>query len=336
MRVQVGIKAMALFLAALGAALTFAACSSASRPVYEPISPSEGRTLQHELGETVVPKTPERVVILGSILDTLALGVEPVGAAYWSPSRPDREDLAPGFSDRTQNITVLGHARQPNLERIVKLQPDLILDEKGEGNFYSHLSQIAPTVVVSFWTDWKEGALRIATALGKPDDAQALIQQYEQRIVQFQEVMGDRLNTTVVSVVRVLPGQFRAYQTSSFLGSVLAEAGLPRPESQQRNDPNVRGFDIISLENLESLDGDVLFFMQDNPERSLLTEVQGHILWSQLDVVQRGQVHEVSLDVWFLNSGIVSAHMMLNDLFRTLVPDGEQYVIHQVGELTLP
>ena len=76
--------------------------------------------------------------------------------------------------------------------------------------------------------------------------------------------------------------------------------------------------------------------MQDNPEQSMLDRVQKSPLWSQLNVVQRGQVHEVSLEVWFLQSGIISAHMILNDLFRTLVPDGEQYVIHQVGELPLP
>ncbi|MEL6382265.1 MAG: iron-siderophore ABC transporter substrate-binding protein [Cyanobacteria bacterium J06626_18] len=335
MRVRVGIKAIVLFLAALAVALTFSACSSANRPVYEPIPPSEGRTLQHEMGETVVPRTPERVVVLGSIIDALALGVEPVGAAYWSPSRPNREELAPVFSDRTAGITVLGHARQPSLERIVKLQPDLILDEKGGGDFYSYLSQIAPTVVVDFTLVadvWKEDVLRVATALGKPDEAQALIQQYEQRIAQFQEVMGARLDTTVVSVARFGFGQVRSFQTNSFSGAVLAEVGLPRPESQQRK----KTFEIISLENLASLDGDVLFFMQNNPEKSILTELQGNTLWSQLGVVQRGQVHEVSLDVWFLNAGIISAHMILNDLFRTLVPDSEQYVIHQVGELPLP
>ncbi|NEQ46631.1 MAG: ABC transporter substrate-binding protein [Leptolyngbya sp. SIOISBB] len=76
--------------------------------------------------------------------------------------------------------------------------------------------------------------------------------------------------------------------------------------------------------------------MQDNPEESTLAQAQESQLWSQLSVVQREQVHEVSAEVWFLNPGIVSAHMMLNDLFRTLVPDGEQYVIHQVGELPLP
>ena len=144
--------------------------------------------------------------------------------------------------------------------------------------------------------------------------------------------MSDRLDTTVVSVARFLPDRFRIYQKGSFSGAVLEEVGLLRPESQQHNNP----YENISMENLSSIDGDVLFFMQDNPEKSTLAKVQENPLWSQLDVVQRDQVYEVSLEVWFLNAGIVNAHMILNDLFRTLVPNGEQYVINQVGELALP
>ena len=239
------------------------------------------------------------------------------------------------FSDRTEGIAAVGNYAQPNLERIAELQPDLILGITTVESFYPRLSQIAPTVVVEISggvADWKEYALNWATALGKPDEAQALIQQYEQRIAQFQAAMGDRLNNTTVSVARFGSDRINIYQEDSFPGAVLAEAGLLRPESQQRNNHD----EIIGLESLSSIDGDVLFFVQDNPEASTLAQAQESQLWSQLDVVQREQVHEVSVEVWFLNLGIVSAHMILNDLFRTLVPDGEQYVIHQVGELTLP
>ncbi|MEL6381155.1 MAG: iron-siderophore ABC transporter substrate-binding protein [Cyanobacteria bacterium J06626_18] len=338
MLVRGSIKTTVLFLAALLAVVTFSACSGANQRNYEPILPSEGRTIQHARGETVVPRMPQRVVLLGAVVDALALGIEPVGAAFSGfPQRAKSDELAPLLGDRTEGITVLGHVSQPDLERIVELQPDLILlvGTKGSGNFYSRLAQIAPTVVIDFSRGaaaWQAYVLEAATALGKPDEAQALIQQYERRVAQFQAAMGDRLDTTVVSVARFLAERFRIYQQNSFSGAVLAEIGLPRPESQQRN----RSYQNISIEKLSSMDGDALFFMQDNPEQSTLTRVRNNPLWSQLGVVQQGQVYEVSLEVWFLNAGIVNAHMILNDLFRTLVPNGEQYVIHQVGELTLP
>lgn len=337
MQIRVGLKTMALFLTALVAVVTVAACSGSNRPNYEPIPPSEGRTLQHAMGETVVPRTPERVVLLWSIVDALALGVEPVGAVLGrNPHMSDADELAAMFSDRTEDIVELGNFRQPNLEKIVELQPDLILGVvTWSESVYPRLAQIAPTVLVDVSggaATWKENVLEGATALGKRDEAQALIEQYEQRIAQFRQAMGDRLDTTAVSVARFGPDQVQIYQKDNLPGAVLAEAGLRRPERQQQN----KRAEPISLESLSSIDGDVLFFVQDNPAESTLDQVQDNPLWAQLDVVQRGQVHEVSLEVWGLNQGIVSAHMMLNDLFRTFVPDGEQYVIHQVGELTLP
>ncbi|MEL6398377.1 MAG: iron-siderophore ABC transporter substrate-binding protein [Cyanobacteria bacterium J06626_4] len=333
MHIRVSIKTMALFLAALVAVVTVAACG-ANQSSDEPIPAAEGRMIQHAMGETVVPQTPERAVLLWSAVDALALGVEPVGAVLSAPPQIVGDE-APRLSDRTEGIAAVGNFAQPNLETIVELQPDLILGTMFAESFYPQLSQIAPTVLIDISGEvaaWKEYIQTWATALGKSDEAQALIQQYEQRIAQFQQAMGDRLDTTVVSVARFLPDQIHIYQEDSLPGVVLAEAGLPRPESQQRDNHD----EIISLESLPSIDGDVLFFVQDNPEESTLAQAQESQLWSQLDVVQREQVHEVSAEVWFLNPGIVSAHMMLNDLFRALVPDGEQYVIHQVGELPLP
>ena len=334
MHIRVGIKAMGLLLATLVAVVTFSACG-ANQSSDQPIPAAAGRTIQHAMGETVVPQTPERVVLLWSALDTLALGVEPVGAVLSGPSQMVGEALIPMFSDRTAGIAAVGNYAQPNLETIVELQPDLILGTTFAESFYPHLSQIAPTVLMDISggaAAWKTYVLTWATALGKPDAAQALIQQYEQRIAQFQQVMGDRLQNTRVSVARFGSDRIRIYQTDSLPGAVLAETGLLRPESQQQRNHD----ETISLESLPSIDGDVLFFVQDDPEESTLAKTQENQLWSQLDVVQRGQVHEVSAEVWFLNLGIVSAHLMLNDLFRTLVPDGEQYVIHQVGELPLP
>ncbi|MEM1255023.1 MAG: iron-siderophore ABC transporter substrate-binding protein [Cyanobacteria bacterium P01_H01_bin.21] len=329
-------KPVGRFLGALVTATVVSSCSGSALPNYEPIPPSEGRVIQHELGETVVPKTPQRIVLLGSVVDALALGIKPTGAAVSGiPQRANSDELVAMLSERTKDITVVGHSQRPELERIVRLQPDLILISKGGERLYPRLSQIAPTVFIdtSRGADaWQDYVLESASAMGKRDEAKAMIDLYEQRIDQFKQAMGSRLETTVVSVARFRPEQARIYQQNSFSGAVLADAGLLRPESQQRNKP----YEAISLESLSTMDGDVLFFMQDNPEKSVLSQVQQHPLWSQLEVVQQEAVYEVSLEVWFLNAGIVTAHMILNDLFRTLVPDGEQYVIDQVGELILP
>ncbi len=45
--------------------------------------------------------------------------------------------------------------------------------------------------------------------------------------------MRDRPNETEVSAVRFLSDQVRLYQKGSFVGTVLEDAGLSRPESQR-------------------------------------------------------------------------------------------------------
>ena len=82
MNLRVGAKPVLLFAIAWVAAVVFSACSGSTSPTYEPIPPSEGRVMHHGLGETVVPKTPQRVILLGSVMDALALGVQPVGAGF--------------------------------------------------------------------------------------------------------------------------------------------------------------------------------------------------------------------------------------------------------------
>jgi len=336
-RFQSTVKLFILFLATWVGVMAISSCSGTVSPEYDPIPPSEGRLIEHAEGETVVPQTPKRVVVLGPVADALALGIKPVGAALMGiPQRAGAEQLSPLLGDRTEGIAILGRSNQPSLEKMTTLEPDLILGSKGvHGSLYRQLSQIAPTVVVDLSRGaehWQDYVLKAATAMGKQAEAEALIQHYEQRVAEFQQLMGDRLERTTVSLVRFRPSQVRIYQAGSFAGAVLDEVGLPRPAAQQQHKP----YETISLESIPQMEADVLFFMQDNPEQSTLGQVKVHPLWSRLEVVQQDRVYEVSLEAWFLNAGIVSAHLILNDLFRTLVPDGEQYLVKQVGTLELP
>jgi len=334
-------RAIALFLSALLATFLMAACSSVGQNQAPSDGPSDveaGRRITHAMGETLVPENPQRVVMLGPVADVLAMGVEPVGATTAGfASRDGAGELVSFIGNQADDIAVIGHVTRPSLEAITQLEPDLILGAtmaKGIGRVYSQLSQIAPTVVIdtSAGADrWRQYVLAAAEALNRLDAAEALLDDYDQRIATFQQAMGDRLTTTEVSVVRFRPDVFRAYMKGSFLGAVLEDVGLPRPASQAKNEP----YENLSLEQIDAIDGDALFVMQDSTTNSTFTNVKQNPLWSQLDVVQDGAVYEVSLDAWFLSSGIVGANLILNDLFEHLVPEGDRDQVEQVGALIL-
>ena len=84
----------------------------------------------HELGEVVVKKNPETVVVFDyAALDILAyLGIEPTGVA-----KSSLPDYLAHFRDET--YADVGTLFEPNFERIYALQPDVIFVSTRQARF---------------------------------------------------------------------------------------------------------------------------------------------------------------------------------------------------------
>src|SRR5690606_8973948 len=116
----------------------------------------------------------------------------------------------------------------PNLEAIAALQPDLILSSiiRHEA-LYDQLASIAPTVFgVRTGVVWKQNFALHAQALGREEEAQAIVLDYEERIREMNEALPDP--RPVVSVVRVLADNLRYYAIANFSGTILRDLGFPR------------------------------------------------------------------------------------------------------------
>lgn len=281
---------------------------------------SNCRIIQHFLGETCVSANPKRVIVLDTNpLDAvLALGIKPVGAP-----KLDRLSLP---EEQTQGIEAIGinFNPQPSLEKIALLQPDLILGNNWNEEIYPMLSQIAPTVIApSKDPAWKEDLRLYAKALNKSEEAEKLIQNYQARIQEFQQRMGNHLKETEVSITASFnygAGQpARIYLKDSFMGAVIEETGLSRPPTQRRE-----GFVMeLSFETLAFANGDIMFVVDPKPEESTLSSLQRHPLWSQLNVVKQGQVYPVSYDIWVAQRNIGGANRILDDLFKYLIEENQ-------------
>ena len=126
--------------------------------------------------------------------------------------------------------------------------------------------------------------------------------------------MGEKLATTEVSVLRFRPDRVRLYMNKSFAGYILHRAGLPRPPAQDKD----QTYEAVSIEAVSAMDGDVIFYFQDNPENSMVTKIMEHPLWSQLEAVKNQRVYEVSFDTWLLGNGILAINKAIDDLFQYL------------------
>lgn len=295
--------------------------SSTGRPQ---ISSTECRSVDHAAGTTCIPGDVERLVTLDSVTfgDAIALGLNPVATVTSS--------LSFHLSDYLDRVENIGQQGAPNLESVLALNPDLILGLDFHQSIYDQTSQIAPTALFEFEHSgqWKEVFQTIGAALGKTDAVQQVMDAYDQRLEDLKAVMGD--TPLSVSVVRIYPDTINLYLRDSFPGTILQDAGLSRPPSQdlsaeegQRiaNNPIQMA---ISRELLPQADADVMFIWVAENEAEgnqtamkKLEALQADPLWKQLKVVQQNRVYLVPS--YWIGSGPIAANLVIDDLFKYLV-----------------
>lgn len=298
-----------------------------------PVGQATCHPVKHSTGTTCVPDRIERLVTLdtASFEYAIALGLQPVGTVK-------DERSSSYLQNQIASVESIGQTGEPNLERVLALKPDLILGLDHHKTIYTQTSQIAPTVLFKFEHsgEWKDVFHTFSVALRREAIEQQVMQQYDRRLQDFQ----NRLKATLkknnlpalpkVSVVRIYPGSINLYLRDSFPGTVLQDAGLPRPTAQDRTAAEATQlFDnpiqvSISLERIEQADGDVMFvWTSENTSeatetaRKKLVELQANSLWQRLNAVRKDCVHFVP-DYW-IGSGPIAANAMLDDLYKYLI-----------------
>ncbi|MEW4460923.1 iron-siderophore ABC transporter substrate-binding protein [Roseibium algicola] len=275
--------------------------------------PAIARDVTDSMGTVTVPDAPKRIVVLTNegTEALLALGVTPVGAANSWNGDPWWDHI----SDAMDGAEPVGKESAVNLELIAALEPDLILANKQRHEeIYPQLTAIAPTVMSKeLRGDWKINFRLYAEALGKEQEADAAIADYDASVADLREKLGDHLNEEV-SVIRFVPGQIRIYQLDSFSGVLLKDIGFHRPANQ-----NVEEFAIrTGKESIPDMDGDRIFYFTydtgDGKGTSLEEEVLADPLWQSLSAVKAGKVHQVSDAIWNTAGGILAAKLMLHDI----------------------
>ncbi|MBH0123408.1 ABC transporter substrate-binding protein [Rhodococcus sp. NPDC003382] len=268
------------------------------------------RTVTHALGEVEIPAKPERVVVLdsGELDAVLSLGVTPVGLAS-----PEGAAGQPSYlADKLDGVADVGTINNLDLEAITALKPDLILGSKLRvDKLYPQLSTIAPTVLaIRPGFPWKEDFLLVADALGEEDTAEAQLNAYQTRA---DEVRAAISGDPSISLVRFMSGKIRLYANKSFIGVILQDVGLRRPEIQNIDELAAE----ISPETITEADGDWVFYSNYGAQDAQ-AEVVGGPLWANLEAVKNGKAVAVSDETWFLGLGPTGAMRVLDDLERLL------------------
>jgi iron complex transport system substrate-binding protein len=286
----------------------------------ENLATSKCKVIKHELGETCVPLKPQRIIALDetSMEALLALDLKPIATAQPNIAG----SIIPKLGEKAEGIVSLGKDGQPNLEKIVQLNPDLILGFSISAEQYEIFSQIAPTFTLEYVQfGWQDAFLRIAETTGKTEKAQKILEEYQQRVEKLRTFVNDNLTEKTISISRFYAGNnFTEFRTRySFPGSIMAEVGIPLPEIQNQlttneNQPLVS----VSLERIDLINADILFIVLDPGAEENFQNFQNSPLWQTLKAVKNQQVYTVDSSYWIFGN-ILSANAILDDLFTYLV-----------------
>ncbi|MFD0589311.1 ABC transporter substrate-binding protein [Paenibacillus sp. GCM10027627] len=275
---------------------------------------TESRVVKHAMGEETIVGTPERVVILTNegTEALLSLGIKPVGAVQSWVGDPWYEHIA----ERMEGVEVVGDEIQPNIELIASLKPDLIIGNKvRQEKIYEQLKQIAPTIYSEDLAgDWKINFNLYMEALGKKEEGERLMAEFDKRVEEASAKLTDKLNTKV-SVARFSASQVRIYQKQTFSGVLLEQLGFARPESQDKDS----FMEVMSKETIPSMDGDVLFYFVTEKAGStdaakVVEEWMNDPLFKNLNVAKTDKVVPVNEAIWNTAGGYEAANLLLDEI----------------------
>ncbi|MFT4260327.1 ABC transporter substrate-binding protein [Microbacterium sp.] len=329
----------------VAATLLLAGCSSTSTPdgaetatTSDSLLPAaEGKTqypltLTTPWGETTLEKRPERVAAIAvSGVDTellVALGVTPITTsslvlenAPWT--------VAAG-ADKAEKVLEVDYDNPVPKEALVAVQPDLILGfGRGLDNQESFdlLSKIAPVVTaedgeILDLSPWQEPLRVLGKALDLSDRAEKIISDYEAKIAgiasEHPEFEGKTLNFIVYHGGGDALSNFT--YADSAADSLLTAIGFAPNTNEDRD---------LSLENLSTVDGDVLLFGNGggSENKEPLSDITDLPVYQTLQVVKDDRVVLLDSDeygfplLWALAAGKVLGQEWLLDQIVPLIAE---------------
>jgi iron complex transport system substrate-binding protein len=262
--------------------------------------------VRHLMGETEVPKNPQRVYTDASTFETaVSLGMIPVAS-----ERIDTAPMPPALASQVQETTL--YPRQEiNLEAIVAAEPDLIIAYdlnqvawNRDETVYAQLSAIAPTIVLQSdaFVFWGPTTRALAEVFGLEERAEAVLSDYQASVQtqcgRIRGVVGEESVTVVMASLWgfyvIGPGYefegvgYIPYDT----GRIYSTCELtPGPELARLvgAEPAVE----ISLEILPELQADhlIVYLLGGDEVEATLAQYTEHPLWNSIPAVQQGNVY---------------------------------------------
>ena len=231
-----------------------------------------------------------------------ALGVKPVGIVEIGKSAAPKT-----LEGKLDGITSVGQAKQPNLEVIQSLEPDLILaSPTRQASIMDQLKEIAPTEAYgdTSYTEVLDAMDDIATKIGAEDKAAEVRARIEDKVVKAKEKVAPGTRAALVGWSK---NTLYTWVKHSFAGSLLTAAGYEYGYDGEKSA-------IESKTDVAELTGDKLPGMKLDV-MYLYNDIEGFRSSPYADVVSN--IVDVDQDTWSRSRGPLAAEAMLDQIINS-------------------
>lgn len=226
----------------------------------------------------------------------VSLGIQPVAVADLKGYRD--WVVAPRLSD---DCLDLGSRGEPNLEVLLKLNPDMIVSAHGYGLEGGPFAKIAPLHTVALYdgtggTPYGQAeseTLRLAERLGRETQAHEVIESTAATISRTKKMLADQGGSPLAVVSMFDDRHVRVYGRSSLFQDVLDRLGLINAWTGETGS---WGFSTMGIEELVAIGNARLISLDPIPPHVKI-RIEQSTLWKSLPCVRAGNVTTIP-PVW--------------------------------------
>ncbi|MGX7593812.1 siderophore ABC transporter substrate-binding protein [Planococcus plakortidis] len=280
---------------------------------------AETMTVTHELGETEVPKNPEKVVVFDfGILDTLdQLGVESVAGV----AQGNIPTYLEKYED-TEKYENIGTLKEADFEAIHAMEPDLIIISGRQAEMYNEFSDIAPTIHLGVdTTDYMNSFTTNMETVGEIFGKQAEVE--EELAAINEQIEGIKEKTATIDekglIVLANEGKVSAYGAASRFGIIHDVFGVK--QADEGIEASTHG-QSITYEYILDTNPDMIFVVDRNAavgnDASAKDSLENELV-QKTNAYQNDKIIYLDPDYWYLSGGgLQSVSEMVNAIESAL------------------
>ncbi|MHC0552490.1 siderophore ABC transporter substrate-binding protein [Salinicoccus sp. CNSTN-B1] len=247
------------------------------------------------------------------ILDTLdKLDVEVAGVLKGS---------LPTYLDKyngSEYVNV-GAAREPDLEEISAMNPDLIIISGREAEMYEEIKQLGPTIYLpidftNYMEEFTNNMETVGKIFGKEDEISKELKELDEKMNDVKDKATEVDEEALIIMAN--GGKISAYGPGSRYGGLIHNtAGY---KAADENIEDSRYGKSVNFEYVMKEDPGIVFVVDRNaalnPEHVGTKKAIENELFKKTEAYKNDQVYYLKMDAWFYGGGLQSMEMMIEDL----------------------